>query len=538
MDSLKDLKSFLKALPRLNDKDKQNRILKAKDDFRYFVLTYLSHHLGENTKETSNFRKWVYKELPNLLARKENKAAAHNKVLKPDKQHATPSKQYATTHNRILVKAYRGAAKTTLISRLLTLWQILRGDKRYAILISSTLDLAKEGIDLLKIELEDNANLIHDFNIKPFNVWSSEEISFIVDKKPCKIKSFGAGKKIRGTNFLSIRPDLIICDDIENDENIESKTQRDKLYKWFNKAILKLPSRLNPNYNLIIVGTTLHYDSLLQRIAQRSDFIVYNFPLITTMPSNLDSLTKENLNSYKPTKYALDDTSLNIKEILSDYLEDKASFYSEFQNEPLDKDNAPLSNYTTYTNLPPHIDSCFIGIDPSLGKKRGDYFALSTLFYNKKESKIYASSKGYKIAPDKMIDKILTLFTKTRKLTEHITIACEEVAFQEFFKNELKKKFLTHGIYTPIIGIKSNTNKEIRLDSLAPLLSDGDLLIYENDNLLKEELDTYPKGAHDDLIDSIDIARRAMIASSCINYKEALKATRDYKDKFNSLKEL
>ena len=46
MDSLKDLKSFLKALPRLNDKDKQNRILKAKDDFRYFVLTYLSHHLG------------------------------------------------------------------------------------------------------------------------------------------------------------------------------------------------------------------------------------------------------------------------------------------------------------------------------------------------------------------------------------------------------------------------------------------------------------------------------------------------------------
>ena len=53
----------------------------------------------------------------------------------------------------------------------------------------------------------------------------------------CKIKSFGAGKKIRGTNFLSIRPDLIICDDIENDENIESKTQRDELYKWFNKAL-------------------------------------------------------------------------------------------------------------------------------------------------------------------------------------------------------------------------------------------------------------------------------------------------------------
>lgn len=510
MDSLKDLKGFLKALPRLNDKDRQNRILKAKDDFRFFVLTYLSHHLGEIKKETSFFRMWVYNELPSILVKT----------------------------NKIEIKAYRGAAKTTLVSRLLTLWQILNGNKRYAIIISSTLDLAKEGIDLLKTELEDNANLIHDFNIKPFNVWSSEEISFMIDNVACKIKSFGAGKKIRGTNFLSIRPDLIICDDIENDENIESKSQRDKLYKWFNKAILKLPSRLNPSYNVIIVGTTLHYDSLLKRIEKRSDFVGYNFPLIIKMPSNLDNLTKENLSAFKPRGCILDDTSLNIKEILSDFLEDKASFYSEFQNEPLDKENAPLSNYTTYINLPAHIDSCYIGIDPSLGKKRGDYFALSQLFYNKKESKIYASAKGYKISPDKMIDKILTLYMKTKKITANIVIACEEVAFQEFFKNELKKKFLKHDLFTPIIGIKSNTNKEIRLDSLAPLLSEGDLLVYENDNLLKEELDTYPKGIHDDLIDSIDIARRAMLTSSCINYKEALRATRDFKDKFNSLKEI
>lgn len=551
MDSLKDLKSFLQALPKLNDKDRESRVKRAKQDFYSFITTYLGHHIGleygMTKKESSKFRAWVYTELPKIIA---------NKV--------TPT-------NKMVVKAYRGAAKTTLISRLFCLWQILRGDKRYAIIISSTLDLAKEGIDLLKIELEENINLVQDFMIKKGSLWNNEELVFSVEKEResqvnthesdntevlqdksksalkiatgkvsqlCKIKSFGAGKKIRGTNFLSMRPDLIICDDIENDENIESKSQRDKLYKWFNKAILKLPSRLNPYYHIMLVGTTLHYDSLLQRIALRKDFKTFSFPLLPQMPSNLDLLTKESLATFKPRGYILDDSSLNIKEILSDYLEDKASFYSEYQNEPLDKENAPLSKYTTYTTLPKDIDSCFIGIDPSLGKKRGDYFALSTLFYARKESKIYASAKGYKIAPDKMIDKILSLFTKTRKLTENITIACEEVAFQEFFKNELKKKFLGSGIYIPIIGIKSNTNKEIRLDSLAPLLSEGDLLIYENDNLLKEELDTYPKGAHDDLIDSIDIARRAMIASSCVNYKEALKATRDYKDKFNSLKEL
>ncbi|STQ86734.1 phage protein [Helicobacter muridarum] len=353
----------------------------------------------------------------------------------------------------------------------------------------------------------------------------------------CKIKSFGAGKKIRGTNFLSIRPDLIICDDIENDENTESKTQRDKLYKWFNKAILKLPSRLNPHYNIVVVGTTLHYDSLLQRISQRNDFATFNFPLLLQMPSNLDVLTKENLATFKPKGYKLDDEALNIKEILSDYLEDKASFYSEFQNEPLDKDNAPLSNYTTYTTLPKELEICVIGIDPSLGKSRSDYFALSTLFYDRAQKKLYASSKGYKLTPDKMIDKILSLYIKTQSLTQNITIACESVAFQEFFKDELKKRFQNLGIFAPIIGIKNTQNKAIRLDSLAPLLSEGDLLIYEQDNLLKEELDTYPKCPHDDLLDSIDIAKQAMNTHAAINYKVALHAQKEFGKHFRALKD-
>lgn len=561
MNTINDLKAFLKSLPKLNDKDRETRVKRAKEDFRYFVQTYLGHHIGleptTKRKETSIFRNWVYDALP-ILSSNDSKI------------------------NKIEIKAYRGAAKTTLVSRLFCFWKILRGDKRYAIIISSTLDLAKEGIDVLKTELEDNINLINDFDITKGQVWNNEEIVFglVVEsdsettdglacrskyalrhsehgeesspkhkeseeakkqknKKTqlCKIKSFGAGKKIRGTNFLSVRPDLIICDDIENDENTESKSQRDKLYNWFNKAILKLPSRLNPHYTILVVGTTLHYDSLLQRIAKRNDFAVYNFPLVLEFPSNIESLTKENLESFKPKRYRLDDTAINLQDVLSDFLEDKASFYSEFQNEPLDKDNAPLSHYTTYSTLPKAIACCVIGIDPSLGKQRGDYFALSTLFYSKEESRLYASSKGYKLSPDKMIEKILTLFMKTQKITPNITIACEEVAFQEFFKNELKKRFLQHGIFAPILGIKNTTNKEVRLDSLSTLLSEGDMLIHEKDLLLQEELDTYPKCPHDDLLDSLEIAKRVLQSSMSANYKESLKAQREWQSKFRELRE-
>lgn len=168
------------------------------------------------------------------------------------------------------------------------------------------------------------------------------------------------------------------------------------IYKWFNKAILKLPSRLNPNYQILLVGTTLHYDSLLQRCEGRSDFLSFNFPLVLAFPSNLEELTKDNVHSFKPKGFKLDDSSADIKDVLSDYLQDSASFYSEFQNLPLDKENAPLSTYTTYESLSTHIDSITIGIDPSMGKARGDYFALSTLYFSKMDISFMEAHKAIK----------------------------------------------------------------------------------------------------------------------------------------------
>lgn len=543
-----ELKNFLKSLPMLNDKDASARVSKAKGDFAFFVATYLGHHIGldeaKKHKETSEFRKWVYEALPNLVSpnKKGEVSLSYFRgcevvskrsalVVRERSERQAPQKEpKRQAVNKLCIKAYRGAAKTTLM-RLFSLWLILRGDKRYAIFIGSTQDLAKETIDLLKTELEDNANLTLDFDIKIGSVWSAEELVFSAHGVLCKIKSFGAGKKIRGTNFLSMRPDLIICDDIENDENIESKTQRDKLYSWFNKAILKLPSRLNKHYNIIIVGTTLHYDSLLQRLDKRDDFKSFNFPLVIEFPQNLDEILQNGAFS-KAKGLKLDDTSLDGEAILTDLAQDRASFFSEFQNLPLDKENAPLAHYATFSELPRSIDSLFIGIDPSLGKAKGDYFALSQLYYTKATKQIYASAQGFKISPDKMLDKIVALYLRVSKLCGGITIATEEVAFQEFFKTQLKAKFQALGLFVPIVGIKNTANKAVRLDALAPLLKDESILIDENAALLREELDSYPKCAHDDLLDSIEIALRAFNANSRTDYKNIHALQKSYARNF------
>lgn len=487
---IEELKLYLKALPKLADEGRAERIKKATDDYRSFMHTYLPHQVEFQFEETSAFRNFVYDDLPNII----------------------------DTNRLIELEAYRGGAKTTVISRGMTLWVMLTERKKYGVLLSSTNDVVVESMETIKAELEDNATLRADFDVEIGTPWTDNEIVFYVKGKPVKIKAAGAGKKIRGSNFMGKRPDWIVLDDIENDENVESKTQRDKIYRWFIKAIMKLPSRKSKTHTFMIVGTRLHHDSLLARISKRSDCYHRNFPLVIEMPSRLDELTKENLSLDIVGDAVLDDPDIDVLSVFADFLEDKESFYSELQNQPISSEGLTFGKYTTYSELP-LIDSWTIGIDPALGKTKGDYFAIAALGHCKTLKRYYAKVVGYKTKPEQMIPLLIALYSTLRSNGVPIKIAIETVQFQEFFKDSLKTKAIESGIHLPIVEIKNTAAKELRIDSLSPHISDGTILIDQNSHLLIEELGTYPKAAHDDLLDALEMAWRIAFRGAALDMK-------------------
>lgn len=508
------LKSHLKNLPKLGDKGRDERIKKAVEDFEYAVQTYFPHHIDYSKKETSKFRKFCYKELPSLLEKE----------------------------RKIDGEAYRGAAKTTMITRLLTLWQTaIRGAKKHGSIISSTIDVAVESLDVIRTELEDNENLISDFDIitgeKLGESWTNEEIIFSTRGVLIRIKAFGAGKKIRGANWRAHRPDWIVCDDIENDENVENKNQRDKLYKWFIKAIMKLPSRKSTTYNIIYIGTKLHHDSVLSRIQDRVDFVHFSYPLVITFPLNIDQIDKHHLKKSDIKGMVLDDPSLDAMELLKEYLEDKDSFMSEYQNQPLSLEALTFGGYSTH-NETPLCDAYFIGIDPSLGKTKGDYFGVTVLGYYTPLKKFFARTYMYRIKATSMIDKLIWHYKQTARMERPIKIAIEIVQFQEFFKDTLANKAKEEDIHLPIVPLtNAGVPKELRIDSLAPLICDGTISIDEASILLIEELDTYPKAPHDDGLDSLEMAYR-IAKKPAFNYEEAQKHLKEAEEKDNILRKM
>ncbi|PZT47301.1 hypothetical protein B6S12_09720 [Helicobacter valdiviensis] len=492
MDKLElgDLKARLKSLKFNHKEDKKARVQRVLEGgFKAFVFEYFPHHINFIKQESSKFRNFVYDNIDTLSSK----------------------------NNHLCFKAYRGSAKTTLLVRLYTLYSLLSNQKQYALIISSTLDIAGESIATLKLELEENAKLIFDFEITQGDLWSSDAIVFNTFGIYKKIKAFGSGKKIRGTNYLGKRPDLIICDDIENDENVESKTQRDKLYKWFNKAILKLVARTQKDYLYLVVGTILHQDSLLNRLNEDKRFLIYDFPLVLSFPNNLDLIDKNNILRSDLKGFLLDDENLDKIEILKEYFADVESFYSEYQNKALSSEAAIFSEYQTYTN-DFEYDCVFLGIDPALGKAKGDYFAIAELKKSGK-NKFFLKASGFKVSPSKMIDVILRLYLKYISLGKVVKIAIETIAFQEFFKDKLKEEALKLGIILSVCELKNKIAKELRIDSLAPYINDGTILIDPNSHLLIEEMLTYPKSAHDDLLDASEMAFRIASSAGIADYR-------------------
>jgi predicted phage terminase large subunit-like protein len=164
----------------------------------------------------------------------------------------------------VAICAPRGHAKSTAITHCYTLASVLFKDRQYVIIVSDTYEQAVLFLQDIKKELIGNEDLISLFGVEHFEKDAENDI--IVRLKGghrFRIVAKGAEQKMRGLKWDNRRPDLIICDDLENDEIVQNQERREKFRKWFDNALL--PCRSDRGI-VRVVGTILHLDSLLERL--------------------------------------------------------------------------------------------------------------------------------------------------------------------------------------------------------------------------------------------------------------------------------
>ncbi len=212
-------------------KDRLVRTSITKDSFLYFFHFYYAHYVKY---ETADFQKEIIHHL--------EKSAVEN----------------------LYIVAFRGSGKSTMITTAYPIWAILGNQgKKFCIIFCQTKAQAKQHMMNIRSELEDNDLLKRDLG--PFSEESDEwgSHSLVFKKHGARITVASSDQSIRGLRHNEHRPDLIICDDVEDVQSTKTREGREKTYNWLRGEVIPTGDKKT---RLIIVGNLLHEDSLLMRI--------------------------------------------------------------------------------------------------------------------------------------------------------------------------------------------------------------------------------------------------------------------------------
>ncbi len=483
----------------LDPKASTTRVAKVKgadaDAFRFFCVTYFPHYIKG---EPSGFHEWLFLHLPQVARAPDGK--------------------------RELIAAPRGNAKSTVVTLLFTAWCVICRTKRFPVILSDTFDQAAVHLQGLKSELEFNPRLAADFpeDAGAGPVWQAGEI---VTASGAKIKIGGAGKALRGFRHGAQRPDLVIADDLENDENVKNPDQRNKLENWLDKTVEPLGPP-DGSMDLIWVNTFLHFDAVAMRKSRNPLWRKKVFKAVTQWPDDMAL--------WEQWEGILRNSDPEIAEALADrFYQDNqaamlagavvlwpavqplvklmkikvrvgdAAFSSEYQNEPIDSDAQLFPKLTFWVSR--LAEWVFVGAcDPSMGGegRRNDPSAIGVGGFNRSTGILdVVEASIRKRVPSVIMSDIQTLQREYRCIKWGVEI----VQFQAFFAQQLVRDSAIKGIPIPMVGIKSTVEKGLRIESLEPHIRNGLIRLAANQSVLLEQLRFYPQAAHDDGPDMLEM---------------------------------
>ena len=417
----------------------------------------------------------------------------------------------------VAIAAPRGHAKSTGVTLGYGLATLLFRERKFMLLVSDTEAQASLFLGAFKQELQDNNELIELFGLKKndkglVQFAKDTETDIIVeceDGHKFRIIAKGAEQKLRGLIWNGSRPDIIMCDDMENDELVLNKERREKMRKWFKGALL--PCR-SDNGIVRMVGTILHADSLLERM----------------MPNPSDNMTvKEELKQYslrkgmwKSVKYrahnsdfskllwASKKSAAEFKMLYEEAVKDGTTdiYSQEYLNEPIDESVSFFRK------------SDFLSITQDDRQKKLNYYITADLAISESEKADFSVFVVAGVDEDKVIHVknvirermdgkgLVDTFLALQRLYDPVAMGVEDMQVSKAIGPFLREEMIKNNTYISLLPLKhGGKDKTTRARSIqARLRAHGVKLDKEGDwyPLFENEMLSFPRGKHDDQVDA------------------------------------
>lgn len=439
-----------------------------------------------------------------------------------DGQSASPDFHYecwdvCCSDNRfVAIAAPRAHAKSTGITLGYGLATLLFRQRKFMLLVSDTESQSALFLGTFKQELQDNQELISLFGIKRN---ADGQVKFIKDSETdiiveCedghrfRIIAKGAEQKLRGLIWNGSRPDIIMCDDMENDELVMNKERREKMRRWFQGALL--PCR-SDNGIVRIVGTILHMDSLLERL----------------MPSESDKHTvRDGLKTYStrktmwkavkyrahnenftellwPQKKSAEMFRIMYEEALRDGTTDVYS--QEYLNLPIDQEKALFKKAdflnATEEDLKGKLHY-YITADFAISEtEKADYSVFLIAAVDENRQIIIKDVIRERLDGKEIVDTLLTL----QRIYEPVAIGVEEMQVSKALGPFLREEMIRTNTFPTLYALKhEGKDKVLRSRNIQARMRAHTVKFIKDAEwfpIFEDECLTFPRGKHDDQVD-------------------------------------
>lgn len=420
----------------------------------------------------------------------------------------------------VAIAAPRGHAKSTSISLSYVLAEVLFRNRRFILLVSDTEAQAAMFLGQITQELQENEDIINLFGIKrdqetglvKFEKDSQTDIIVhFTDGTKFRIIAKGSEQKLRGMLWDGARPDLIVCDDLENDEIVMNKDRRDKFKRWVYGALL--PCRSQKGI-VRIVGTILHMDSFLENL----------MPLETdkqTIHEDLKMYSVRKSSQWKSVKYKAHTPDYSrilwperrsadeFRMIRQDYIDrGLADVYSqEYLNIPIDESNTLFKK------------NDFLPRREEDKKKKLNYYITGDFAISESERADYTvmvvggmDEDGIlhivNVIRDRMdgLEIVNTLLTLQR-IYDPLAFGIEDMQVSKAIGPFLNRAMIEQNIFLNIVPLKPHkTDKITRARSIQARMRAGAVKFDKQGEwyqTFEDELMRFPRDKHDDQVDSM-----------------------------------
>lgn len=443
--------------------------------------------------------------------------------LTTDKSTCPLHKDIADAHRdrpRLLaIISPRGHAKTVTASTIATSHDIAYDRESLIIIIKRTFEQAVTDLQNIVNVIKYNPRFQAIYGRYEFMIDRQERVSIINPRTGHKtyLLARGAGQSIRGILVGGSRVSKFLLDDFEDENNTLTIEQRQKVRDWM--AAQVMPSLDPKDGHILAIGTIVHYDSWLNNLWERykeaqdkkveySWKVIFHQMIEDGKPIWPERFTEEYIESLQASYDELDRMDKFYQEYMNiPFNPDTSDFKRDYINYwkgtlEYSKEDGHIVNY----GETPRIVDVVIGIDPSSGSG-GDYTGICVLATDKENNRFLEFAERKMLKPDELKEEIFSLYIKYKPRLIILEEQSMAVIMDYWLREEMKRR----NVFIPLIGEKVHT-RQTKIDrlreSLQPIYASGVMHHKTHMISLEDELFTFPKSKHDDIMDSLFLASK------------------------------